>query len=355
MVSRFPRDWDILYVEPSFWLSIAWRIINKTPFGKNARPRDNVEVVSVPTIPFADKFGPTRRCNDRIIAKKMKKILRDRGISEPALLFYKPRYACVIGELGESLVCYDITDDVREFEASSAWLEEYIKKLESESDAVFTPSAGIHKRLQGRKNLFLIGNGAEAAHFEKASLEKTPIPADVRYIAKPVIGYVGAIGEWFDFDLLERILREFPTAAVVLVGWAFSRQKRRLAKIRSENLYFLGPRQYAELPGYIKAFDVCIIPFLANRLTRSVNPNKFYEYLASGRPIVTTELPEIAKYADVCRMARTHDEFIDGIRRAAAGGHDSKAARTVARQNDWDGKASEMSGLIRRLWAGDQI
>lgn len=356
MVSRFPRDWEVLYVEPSFWLSIAWGLINRTPFRRNYRAQENVEVISIPTIPFADRFGPARRSNDRIIVSRMKKVLEKRNIREPVLLFYKPRYSCVVGNLGESAVCYDITDDIREFDASGRWLEEYIRVLETRSDVVFTSSGRIFKRLQdsGRKNIFFIGNGVESSHFERSSQDGTEIAPEMRDIPGPVIGYVGAIGEWFDFDLLQKILREFPGASVVLIGWAFPRQKRLLRQLRFKNLHVLGMRQYSQLPSYIKAFDVCVIPFLVNRLTQSVNPNKFYEYLASGRPVVTTDLPELGKFGGVCRVAKNHEEFLGHIRAAAKEDYRQDAALDVARQNDWSGKASQMVGLIRRFCAGRQ-
>lgn len=353
MVSRFPRDWKVLYVEPSFWLSLAWSLFNRMPFRRNYMAQQNVEVVSVMTIPFGDRFGLGRRGNDRIIVGRMKKLLRERGIDRPVLLFYKPRYSCVIGRLGESAVCYDITDDVREFDSSRRWLEEYIASLEQGSDLVFTSSERIFRRLQdgGKKNAFLIGNGVEASHFEKASQEATPVAEEVRDLPSPVIGYVGAIGEWFDFELLQKILQRLPGASVVLVGWAPPRQKGLLRKMRSENLHFLGAKKYQELPGYIKAFDVCIIPFLLNSLTQSVNPNKFYEYLASGKPVVTTALPEIEKFGGACMIAGSHEEFIEHLRSASEEKHDPGPGLEVARGNDWSGKAALMVEKIGRFCA----
>lgn len=353
MVSRFPKDWKVLYVEPSFWLSFAWSIFNRIPFKKNYMAQQNVEVISIRTIPFGDRFGFSRRSNDRIITNKMKKILDERSFDRPVLLFYKPRYSCVIGSLDESAVCYDITDDVREFDASSKWLEQYITSLEERSDLMFTSSEKIFGRLQenGRKAVFLIGNGVEASHFEKVSQEGTTIAGEIQGIPSPVIGYVGAMGEWFDFDLIEKILQRFPDASVVLIGWAPSKQRRRLRQIRAKNLHFLGARHYRDLPRYVKAFDVCIIPFLQSRLTESVNPNKFYEYLAAGKPIVTTALPELEKFGNVFKMAGSHEEFLEHIKAASEEDYNQDEGREIARQNDWSGKAARMVDLIRRLCA----
>lgn len=351
MISRFPKDWKVLYVEPSFWLSFAWSVINRMPFRRNYMAQENVEVISVRTIPFGDRFSFSRRCNDRIITSQMKKILEQRNFDRPVLLFYKPRYSCVVGNMDESAVCYDITDDVREFEASSKWLEEYISMLEEKSDIIFTPSERILRRLQekDKKNVFLIGNGVEASHFEKASQDETKVAGEMRRIQSPVIGYVGAIGEWFDFELLQKILQRFPDASVVLIGWVFSGQKRALRQLRAKNLYVLGTRPYGELPSYVRAFDVCIIPFLQSRLTQSVNPNKFYEYLASGKPIVTAALPELEKFSSVCRIAKSHEEFLEHIKAACKEDYNPGVALTTARQNDWNDKAAQMAEMIRGL------
>lgn len=351
MISRFPKDWKITYVEPSFWLALAWSLFNKLPFKRNQTVQENIEVVSVVTIPFGDKFGFSRKCNDHIITNKMKKILKKKNVKRPILLFYKPRYSCVIGNLDESAICYDITDDIREFDASSKWLDGYIERLEKKSDMIFTSSEKILKRFQdaGRKNIFFIGNGVDVSHFEKASQNDTIPAKEVSNIRHPVIGYVGAVGEWFDFELLQKILREFPDCSVVLIGWAFSKQRNLLKQIKSKNLHFLGVKKYDELPKYIKAFDVCIIPFLSNRLTQSVNPNKFYEYLASGKPIVTTTLPELEKFRHVCNIAENHKEFIEYTRNAIKKDHDPTIALDIAKQNDWKDKAVKMAELIDRL------
>lgn len=349
MITRFPKDWNILYVEPSFWLAAAWSIANRLPFRRRYMAQENIEVVSVFTIPFADKLELGRKCNDKIIVGAVKKILKKKEIDKPVLLFYKPRYSCVIEEVEKSAVCYDITDDIMEFDASGKWLAKYTKTLESKSDVMFTPSENILKRLNkdGRKNVFLVGNGVEASHFAKSSQPGTTIAHDIRNIKAPIIGYVGAIGEWFDFELLQKILDKFPNYSIVLVGWAPPKQKRILNDM-SGNLHFLGPKKYETLPSYIKAFDVCVIPFRLNKLTQSVNPNKFYEYLAAGKPIVTIALPELAKFSNICRMARNHEEFLEHIK-AVADGHISKTAAEIAAQNDWSLKAAQMVSLIRKF------
>lgn len=352
MITRFPKNWKILYVEPSFWLAIAWSIINKTPFRNlTYKPRENISVISIPTIPFGDKFQTLRSLNDKIITNKMKKILKHYKIENPALMFYKPRFSCVVGNLNESSICYDITDDIREFDASPKWLDEHIKVLESKSDLIFTSSEKIYKKFQDikKENVFLIGNGVDCKHFEKSFSNDTKIAEDIQNIPSPIIGYVGAIGEWFDFELLQKILKKYPKSSIVLVGWVFGKQKKILKQLKFKNLYVLGIKKYQELPKYIKAFDVCIIPFLVNNLTQSVNPNKFYEYLASGKPIVTSSIPELEKFKNVAHIAKNHEEFLQLIETASKEKYNIENALQVAKENDWSDKADKMVGLIRKF------
>jgi len=111
----------------------------------------------------------------------------------------------------------------------------------------------------------------------------------------------------------------------------------------------LGIKKYQELPKYIKAFDVCIIPFLVNNLTQSVNPNKFYEYLASGKPIVTSSIPELEKFKNVAHIAKNHEEFLQLIETASKEKRSIENALQVAKENDWSDKAGKMVGLIRKF------
>jgi glycosyltransferase involved in cell wall biosynthesis len=120
------------------------------------------------------------------------------------------------------------------------------------------------------------------------------------------------------------------------------------------NLKFLGPVVYADVPAYLQRFDVCIMPFKVNDLTRDVNPVKMYEYLAAGKPIVSTYLPEVAQYGEVCAIGHTPEEFIFLVRRALAERELSEAKRqqlkyarvTEARANSWEIRTSAVLECI---------
>jgi len=275
LLSRFPNNCKILFVEPSFWLSIAWGIIKNNPFRFFPhKVCSNIQVISIPTIPFGDKFKTTRKINDHLLIKGVRHFLKKFDIKNPVLLFYKPRFSCVVGKTDESLVCYDVIDDTIQLESSPSWLAKRIEFLELNSDLIITSSENLYKKISDKrkKDVFLIGNGVETSHFKKSSSDTTSIPDEIKQIRSPIIGYIGALGEWFDFELLEKILQKFPKFSIVLIGWVFKNQKKILGQLKNQykNLHVLGLKPYQILPNYIKAFDVCIIPFRIYELTKSV-------------------------------------------------------------------------------------
>ena len=366
IITRLPDDWNIVFVEPSLWLSLAWKLIrgeggegkgssgggSGRAFGPR-RARDNILVASVATIPGGDRFGPTRRINDRLIRWGIGRLARKSGMKDPVLLFYKPRYSCAAEGFADPVVCYDITDDTMALGASPGWLEERVRLLEEKADLLTTSSETIFGRIsrggEGRtgRKIFHVGNGVDPAHFVGGG--KGGGGGDGRRSGS-VIGYTGAIGEWFDFELLERMLAEFPDAQTVLVGWVFRDQRRALGRLESRygNLRVTGPKRYGELPGIVGGFDVCVIPFRIYRLTESVNPVKVYEYFAAGRPVVTTALPELKKYSDALYYSEGRDQFLENVRTALTVPYDPQRPLQIARDNDWDSKAAEMARLITR-------
>ena len=349
IISRFPKDCNILFVEPSFWLAAIWGIINKGLFRfLPHRVSQNILVCSIPTIPFGDKFNVSRKINDHLLIKGIKNLMKKYNIDKPVLLFYKPRYSCVINKIGESLVCYDVIDDTLALEASPNWLEDRIKFLKSNSDLIITSSENLYRKIsEKRKDVFFIGNGVETEHYTKSDIPSL-IPDEIKNEHK-IIGYIGAIGEWFDFDLLEKILKRFPNFSIVLIGWVFRNQKRTLNNLSKQykNLHILGLKPYQDLPKYVKDFDVCIIPFRIYELTNSVNPTKVYEYLASGKPVITTSLPELKKFDDVLYIAKDHEEFLLNIDNALVKEYDIEKAIRLAQENDWEIKVSEMLKKIQ--------
>ena len=135
------------------------------------------------------------------------------------------------------------------------------------------------------------------------------MPADIAKLPRPIYGYIGVVDERIDYGLVEKLAGENARGSVVMIGpWT---KVDANTFPRRENLHWLGQRDYGRLPAYAKGFDVCLMPFALNEATEFINPTKALEYMATGRPIVSTAIEDvIVQFEDVVKVARTREEFV---------------------------------------------
>lgn len=162
----------------------------------------------------------------------------------------------------------------------------------------------------GAKKVALIRNAGEFHHFHQAVTQLS-----LQTKAK-VIGYYGAIAEWFNPDIIEALSRKFPSAHIELIGDDSAKVRDRLS--HCTNVRFHGEKPYAELPQWLQKFDVCLIPFQITPLTLATNPVKVYEYLSAGKPVVGSDLPELAQFGDLVYRATSTEEFVKCVEVALA-------------------------------------
>jgi glycosyltransferase involved in cell wall biosynthesis len=173
---------------------------------------------------------------------------------------------------------------------------------------------------------------------------------------KPVIGFVGNVSSYkVDCELLRQVARLNPTMTFVLVGEiGLGEPSTPVERLREEaNVHLIGPRPYADLPSYLKSFDVCMIPFALNRVTEKSLPMKLFEYMASGKPIVATATKPLLDYSDQCYLAGNVAEFSAALRRATEEpmpGDRSRARIQMARGHGWDTRMREVGGILQRAW-----
>ena len=192
---------------------------------------------------------------------------------------------------------------------------------------------------------FFVSHGVDVAHFSRALDPALPRPADVAGLARPVIGFFGLLAEWIDLELLAAIARRRPHWTLLLLGKATvdTGALRALPNVR-----LLGQKPYAALPAYCRAFDVGLIPFRIDELTVRANPLKLREYLAAGLPVVSTDLPEVRKYAGLVRLAAGPEGFIEAIEAALADRNEpADRARVAAMQSEsWEARVEQISELL---------
>jgi glycosyltransferase involved in cell wall biosynthesis len=174
---------------------------------------------------------------------------------------------------------------------------------------------------------------------------------------RPIIGYIGAIAEWFDYKLFHVVARIRPSYSFILVGGyglethVFGDQVRRLKSL--PNVYLLGHKDYIDVPDYLAAFDVCIIPFVINEVTAATDPVKIYEYFSQGKPVVATPLPELQRFGPLVALAATAEEFASKLDEALANKEADATEQRIrfAQENTWQRRYEVFANLIGSIFA----
>ncbi len=313
------------------------------------RINDNLFVYTPIVIPF-HRSTLVRRINQLILVTSLRIIQTLLKLRRPVLLIFSPSFYHVIGHLGESATVYYCIDELKGYrEVDSAMLDGMERELLAKADCVVACSRElVEKKRPYNPNVYYVPHGVDWDLF-RGTLDGTQvIPADIRDLPKPIIGFYGFISEdWIDFGLLNEMAARHPEWSVVLIG----RTKLDLATVlKHDNIHFLGVRRFEQLPEYNRAFDVATIPFVINELTESSNPLKLFEYLASGLPVVSVNISEVAQSGQDVKVARDHHEFITLTEQALG---ENGAARKYQRSDavkheTWANRLEMLSGIIAK-------
>ena len=199
----------------------------------------------------------------------------------------------------------------------------------------------INKR-KSNMNVIYVSNGVDYEHFTKINkkLEFTKDYQDILNNKKPVIGYYGALASWFDYDLIRYVANSRKDYNIVLIGSKYDTDFDKEKIYELDNVYYLGAKKYDELPSYATKFDICILPFKINSITKSTNPIKIFEYMALNKPIVSTDLNECRKYKSVL-TSKTKEEFLNNIDKTIKGVSKEylNTLKTESKENTWESKA----------------
>ncbi len=262
------------------------------------------------------------------------------------LPFWRPLPMRLRDRFGWQIV-YDCLDRYRGFSTNSAAVIDEEEVLARSSDLVTVTSRALDDDLRAfTTRRLLVPNAADFAHYEAFSGQ---VPASFAGLPRPVIGYVGAIADWFDANLVGRLARLRPQWSFVLVGSTYSADLVPLQGL--PNVHLLGEQPYDVLPAYLHAFDVCLVPFKMSPLTEAADPVKFYEYLSAGKPVVSVPLPELRPRAPqgLVDLADEAEDFVSQIERAMA--EDSpervRLRREYAGRHTWAARCARLQRAIR--------
>jgi glycosyltransferase involved in cell wall biosynthesis len=269
---------------------------------------------------------------------------------DPITWVFIPASAEVAGSLGERMLVYHCVDEYSEFTgADKAGLLALEQKLLEKSHCVIVSSDVLLKTKQSHnRNTFLVTHGVDVAHFRKACDPQTQIPDDIQSFPKPVIGFFGLIADWVDLGLIRFLAVSRPQWTFVLIGKVVI----NLDAIEGlPNVHMLDQKPYASLPGYAKAFDVALLPFVINELTVAANPLKLREYLAAGLPVVSSAIPEAEKLNHILHTAKNQAHFLELIQTIIDS--DKIGPQMLISQQmeseSWDAKVEELSAIVMGL------
>jgi UDP-galactopyranose mutase len=246
---------------------------------------------------------------------------------------------------------YDCMDELSGFHGAPKNLLAREQQLLSQVDVVFT---GGHALFEAKRhlhhNVHPFPSSVDAAHFAKAR-EPQPDPADQAGIGGPRLGFFGVIDERMDLSLLEGIAQRRPNWQLVMLGPVVKIDPSSLPRL--PNIHYLGAKAYADLPRYVAGWDVAIMPFAKNEATRYISPTKAPEYLAAGKPVVSTSIRDVVRPYSVQGLAHIADTPADFVA-ACEACMSEPAARRLRRvdaflsRQSWDKTWEMMDALMRR-------
>ena len=353
LLSRFPERWRVFFAQPP-------GARGDDPW--EPRQEGNVTYFTVPFLKPGTRsplyngvasLPPGRALIERLAGRHLGRMLRRLGVDpRPVVMTSNIYCARVLSRLPRKLLFYDFNDSPFQFAAAPAWAHGYWQRTLAEVDALFVVSEYYRRELsrQTDRPLVLLGNGVEHARFAAAR----EVPPELAALPRPRIGYLGLLSHFLDFELLEALRRARRGGTLVLVGPgdpATDAQVRALAA--REGVAVLGPRPYEDVPAWLQGLDLGVIPFrAASPHVQGINPNKIYQYLAAGLPVVTTPVLDLDPAPPLLQFAAGVPEWEQAVARALDAPRDPGASRRLALPFDWDRLAGRMVEEIERRAAG---
>jgi glycosyltransferase involved in cell wall biosynthesis len=289
--------------------------------------------------------------NQQVIRPQLHRLLRRLGLHHPIVVAGGAHALPLLAGWSPRLLVYHCSDDYTRqstFPRSFRGLErDFIRRC----DLVITTAEELRRaKTHLHPRVHAVPNGAEVEHFALTQHPGTMAASELAGLARPVVGYIGTVFEWIDQEMIAQAAQARPRWSFVLVG-PRTTGLRRLRGLR--NVHVIGPRPYGDLPRYLKGFDVAMVPFVRHDVTVRASPIKFYEYLASGVPVVATRLPDFERLAHLAELVAAPMEFVPAVERVLL--RESPQARAMrmaeARRHSWEARFAQIDRLIAQALA----
>lgn len=313
--------------------------------------QDNIWVWSPIVLPFQG-YSIARLSNKLFFSAWLSYWLKKFGFKKDLLWTYNPLTTRLLNTKDFSCLVYHCVDEIKAQPGMPVEILEVAEEqLCMEANIIFATAPNLYQsRKKYNNSTYYFSNVADFEHFNRATLPSTRVPSEIQQMKTPIVGFVGAIsGYKVDFGLIEFVAKCCSDIQFVLIGkigegdpWTNSQELEKLS-----NVHLIGPRNYRDLPGYLKGMTAAMLPNHINEYTDSMFPMKFFEYLASGKPVVSVALKAIQEHAEFCYIAKTYEQFVDYLRLACNNPEQGIVQRIqLAKSYTYDSRMIKMMEIV---------
>jgi glycosyltransferase involved in cell wall biosynthesis len=351
---RLAGEYEVLWVDGAFVRSLsqldrrAWLdLFRKLRRGVGLETvAPHLHVLRPLPVPPAGRVG--RRLRLAVLRFQIRRALKRLKLEGVRITWFSlPNVAALAGRMGERASVFFYQDRYHAFpHVDRVRLEGDVRALARHCDVTMASSAALADELRelGAEPV-IVRHGVDLERFAG----QPATPDDLASLERPLVGYVGRIKDYIWVDVVRAVADRLERGTVVLVGDT----SIDLSALSHPRIELLGQRPADTMPAYIGSFDCCLIPFVMDGLTEAVNPIKLREYLAAGRPVVSTALPEVVPYGDVVSLAQNPEDFADAVERlladpAADTGEARARRRARVADESWDAAAARVEQLLQR-------
>lgn len=329
LISRMAKDLKVLLIEEPVTKNEAGDTANFTMINKNLH-------ILQPMVNSIEE-----------IAIVLPQYVQNKNVSVG--WFYSAAFSPLLQSINFDTVVYDCMDELSLFKGAPQHLIDQEKFLLANADIVFTGGKSLYEsKKKLHNNVYCFPSSVDEEHFSQALLEED-VPNDMRRIASPIVGYFGVIDERIDYDLIRETATLLPKVNFVMIG-PFA--KVETADIpRAENIHYLGMKGYDQLPGYLRGFDIAMMPFALNDATKFISPTKTLEYMAAGKPIISTRITDVVSdYSNCVKLISNAGEFANEIKALLEKNYGltlQSQYREILDKTSWDNTASMMKSILK--------
>jgi UDP-galactopyranose mutase len=347
LLTRASENYNIFFIEEPVFHSTDKNYFNETIY-------NDVTVLTPMISSLAENAGDTNEIMEELIKDEINK----RAVTKYISWYYTPMALEFTESLEPETIIYDCMDELSAFHGAPPGMIENERRLLEKADIVFTGGRSLFDAKKDKhKNAHLFPSSIDTHHFSTDNTQSEP--QDQIKIKNPKIGFFGVVDERFDIKLLDTISQLKPDWNFIIIGPVVKISEDVLP--RRENIFYLGQKDYADLPGYIHGWNAAIIPFAKNDSTKFISPTKVLEYLAAGKRVVSTSINDIVfpySVNDIVKIADTPEEFISSLEACFKNENDpewNKNVKILLSNTSWEKTWREMHALIERTLKNKKV